>query len=272
MISLMHKFSVPFFALGLLLALGGCASDDKKVQEKPAEELYQEATAALQDDEYKDAVKAFEEVERQHPYSIWATRAQIMAAFAQYQQLDYDAAIATLDRFIQLHPGNSQIDYAFYLRALCFYERIPNVSRDQSITRDAEKALKDVISRFPESAYARDAIIKLSLVNDQVAGAEMEIGRYYLGQHLYQAALGRFQTVIAKYQTTSHAPEALMRLVECYLALGIDKEAQAVAAVLGYNFPGSAWYLDAYELLTDQNLEPAADEGSWIGKTWNAVF
>ncbi|MBI1274048.1 MAG: outer membrane protein assembly factor BamD [Alphaproteobacteria bacterium] len=264
---------LPALLLPAFLLLAGCSGDKEKTfVEKPAEELYEEAVAALQEKEYKNAVTAFEEVERQHPYSVWATRAQIMAAFSQYQQLDYDGAVATLDRFIQLHPGNAQISYAYYLRALCFYERIPDVHRDQTFTRNTERALRDVISRYPDTAYARDAVIKLSLVYDQIAGAEMEVGRYYLGRHLYQSALGRFQLVVRDYQTTSHAAEALHRLVECYLALGINKEAQAIAAVLGYNFPGSEWYENSYDLLEGRNLAPKENEDSWIGKVWKKVF
>lgn len=270
--TVLARFFRPFL-LSCLLLTAACAGDKEPAyQEKPAEELYEKAQNLLDKRENKEAAKQFEEVERQHPYSVWATRAQIMAAFAQYQDMDYDSAIATLDRFIQIHPGNPQIDYAYYLRALCYYERIPDTRRDQTFTLEAAKALQDVISRFPETAYARDAVIKMSLVQDQLAGAEMEIGRYYLKQHLYTAAIGRFQTVVEKYQTTSHVPEALHRLVESYLSLGMPKEAQAVAAVLGYNFPGSPWYQDSYALLAEQNLAPEKQEGSWIGKVWTSVF
>ena len=259
-----------------LLALNACSGDDadgKKLEsERPVEQLYQEAARALEDGDYKPAAKNFEEVERQYPYSQWATKAQLMAAYAQYQGEDYDAAIGTLDRFIQLHPGNEAIAYAFYLRAISFYDRIADVRHDQSMTREAEKALQDVVGRFPDTAYARDATLKLSLVQDQLAAAEMEVGRYYLKRKIYNAALPRFQKVVAEFQTTSQTPEALHRMVECYLALGIRKEAQAAAAVLGHNFPGSTWYQFSYDLLNGEGLKPQAEETSWIGKAWREIF
>lgn len=272
---MLHRRFHQILAVLLLVLLAACAGDKdtKEVAEKPAEVLYNEALDKLKADEPKEAVKLFEEVERQHPYSVWASRAQIMAAYAQYQQLDYDAATAALDRFIQLHPGNPQIAYAYYLRALCYYERIPDVRRDQSNTKQAQQALSDVISRFPETSYARDAVAKQSLIADQLAGAEMEVGRYYLKQKLYESALGRFQTVISQYQRTSHVPEALLRLVECYLALGVRDEAKAVAAVLGHNFPGSDWYQDAYQLMGGQiDTAENSDQSSWISSVWNSVF
>lgn len=267
-----------FLTSALLLAvsgvwLNGCSSTDKnKEAERPVEEIYNTAAKELEDGDYKASAKNFEEVERQYPYSQWATRAQLMAAYAQYQAFDFDSAIATLDRFIQLHPGNSDVAYAYYLRALSSYQRIADVARDQTYTREAEKALQDVVSRFPDSPYARDAIAKIALVQDQLAGAEMEVGRYYLKQKIYNAALSRFQNVVEKYQTTSHVPEALNRMVECYLAMGIKPEAQATAAVLGYNFPGSGWYQHSYDLLGGVNLTPTPNKQSWIGKVWHKVF
>ena len=264
---------------GVLLAgacfiwLAGCSTDDKgELPEKPVNELYSDGLSAMESGDYKQSAKSFEEVERQYPYSQWATKAQLMAAYAQYQGRDYDSAIATLDRFIQLHPGNAEVAYAYYLRAISFYERIMDITRDQTMTRDAEKALQDIVSRFPGTSYARDAEAKLSLVQDQLAGAEMEVGRYYIKRKIYNAALPRFQTVVAQYQTTSQVPEALHRMVECYLALGIKKEAQATAAVLGHNFPGSQWYQHSYDLLEGESLAPAADQGSWIGKIWRKLF
>ncbi len=254
--------------------LNACSGDSDKLKdtEKPVEELYNNAAKEMEEGDYKKAAKTFEEVERQYPYSQWATRAQLMAAFSQYQAQDHDSALATLDRFIQLHPGNPEVAYAYYLRALSYYERIADVARDQSFTQEAQKALQDVVSRFPDSPYARDAIAKQSLVQDQLAGAEMEVGRYYLKQKIYSAALPRFQNVVEKYQTTSHVPEALHRMVECYLALGIKPEAQATAAVLGHNFPGSPWYGHSYALLGGENLTPAASQGTWIGRAWRKIF
>lgn len=259
-----------FLAVFVLVGgLGACASDkDEDPPEKPVEELYNTAKNAMDKHDYKEAAKGFQEVERQHPYSVWATRAELMAGFAQYQDLDYDAAIASLDQYIQTHPGSADIAYAYYLRALCDYERLADVRRDQSFTRNALSEMQAIVSRFPETTYAKDAVLKIALINDHLAGAEMEVGRNYMKQKLFTAAVGRFRTVVEKYQTTSHVPEALHRLVECYLALGIPSEAKAVAAVLGHNFPGSAWYQDSYTLLVKNNLEPKRDEGSWIDRLW----
>ena len=243
--------------LALSLGLAACAGNkdkDKLAPEEPVETLYNKAADLMQSGEYKKAASQFSEVERQHPYSEWATRAQLMEAYAQYLNLDYDAAVGTLDQFIQLHPGNNEIAYAYYLRALSFYERIGDVRRDQTAAQEALKALHDLTSKFPESPYAKDAAQKIGLVNDHLAGHEMEVGRWYLDQKLYIAAIGRFRTVVEKYQTTSHVPEALERIVESYLALGIPDEAKSAAAVLGYNYPGSAWYEDAYRLLRDNGV------------------
>jgi len=258
-----------------VLSLAACASDDDKDKlppDEPVEKLYNKGADLMDQGDYPAASKAFAEVERQHPYSQWATRAQLMEAYANYEALDYDAASTTLNDFIQLHPGNSDIAYAYYLRALCFYERIADVQRDQGYAKDALKTLQDVVNRFPDTSYARDAALKIALVNDHMAGAEMEVGRWYMGQKLYIAAIGRFKSVVEKFQTTSHVPEALERLTEAYLALGITKEAKATAAVLGYNFPGSPWYQDAYNLLAEKHLAPEADNDSWIGHVWHTVF
>jgi outer membrane protein assembly factor BamD len=195
-----------------------------------------------------------------------------MEAYADYQDLDYDSATGVLDQFIELHPGNSDVAYAYYLRALCNYERIADVRRDQTYAHEALKGMQEVISRFPDTTYAKDAVLKIALINDHLAGAEMEVGRWYMSQKLYIAAVGRFRTVIEKYQTTSHVPEALERLVEAYVSLGITGEAKSTAAVLGYNYPGSAWYKDAYALLERNNLTPEEDSSSWISRTWNKVF
>ena len=253
--------------------LSACASDDDKAMpDRPVEELYSEATEKMDKKEYSEAAKSFEEVERQHPYSQWATRAQLMTGYAYYQGMHYDEAITALDQFIRVHPGNENVAYASYLRALCDYERLADVRRDQSFARNALKQLESVISRFPNTSYAKDAVLKVALVKDHLAGAEMEIGRNYITQKLYTAAVGRFRTVVEKYQTTSHVPEALHRLVECYIALGITNEAKATAAVLGHNFPGSDWYQDSYAMLVQQNLAPEKGEDSWISNTWKSVF
>ena len=261
-------------ALGVALGLAGCAGEAPEIRyvERPVEELYNEALHQLDSENYEDAGKLFDEVERQHPYSVWARRATLMSAYCYYQASKYDQTILATDRFIQLHPGNKDVAYAYYLRAVSLYEQIVDVGRDQRTTELALDALNEVARRFPNSDYARDARLKIDLTRDHLAGKEMAIGRYYEKRGEYVAAINRFRTVIEKYQTTSHTPEALHRLVECYLAMGINKEAQTAAAVLGYNFPGSDWYLDSYALLEGQDLRPAEDKGSWISQAWHSVF
>jgi outer membrane protein assembly factor BamD len=258
-----------------VLSLGGlaaCSSDEAPYVERSVESLYNVALADLQAGNYKKAAKSFDEVERQHPYSFWATRAQLMAAYAYYQDNSYDEAVLAANRFIQLHPGNQDVDYAYYLIAISFYEQISDVSRDQAITEQAVEALTDVMRRFPDSEYARDARLKLDLTFDHLAGREMEVGRFYLSRKQYVAAIKRFQVVVAEFQTTSHVPEALHRLTEAYLALGVTEEAQATAAVLGYNYPGSIWYRDSHALLTGQNLSPQEGKGTWVSRVWKTIF
>jgi outer membrane protein assembly factor BamD len=184
---------------------------------------------------------------------VWATKAQIMAAFTYYQSNKYDDAIIALDRFIQLHPGHKDIPYAYYLKGLCFYEQISDVGRDQRVTQQALDALAEVVKRYPDTPYARDARLKVELTIDHLAGKEMLVGRYYQKNQQYVGAINRYRTVIERYQTTTHVPEALHRLVECYLALGVKTEAKEAAAVLGYNFPGSDWYADSYYLITGED-------------------
>lgn len=239
--------------LGLSGLLMGCASSDKtanEVEEKPVEQLYDDARKAFKGEEYKTAARLFDEVERQHPYSSLAIQSNIMSAYSSYEAEDYAMAIATLDRFIEMHPGNQNIAYAYYLRAICFYEQIVDVGRDQDMTRKATDALEEVMRRFPGTAYARDAKFKRDLTWDHLAGKEMEIGRFYLTRKYYQAAINRFKVVVDTYQTTTHVPEALHRMVEAYVALGVRGEAERLAAVLGHNYPGSDWYEASYALLT----------------------
>ena len=252
--------------------LAACAGDESLYVEKPVETLYDEALDALIDGRYSDAYRGFEEVERQHPYSPWATKAQLMAAYSYYVANKYDDAILAATRFIQLHPGHRDIAYAYYIRAICDYERIADVGRDQAVTQGALASLRDVSLRFPQTEYARDARLKIDLALDHLAGKEMHIGRYYLTRGHHGAAINRFRRVIEAYQTTTHVPEALHRLTEAYLSLGVTTEAQAAAAVLGHNFPGSEWYADSYALLTGAGLEPARGEGSWISRTFGAIF
>jgi len=195
-----------------------------------------------------------------------------MAAYAHYQNNKYDEAVNALDRFIQLHPGSRDAPYAYYLRAISYYEQISDVGRDQKMTKLALDALEEVVRRFPESRYARDATLKLDLARDHLAGKHMDIGRYYQGEGEYLAAINRFRLVITDYQTTTHVPEALHRLVESYLALGVTQEAQSTAAVLGYNYPGSEWYTDSYLLLTGVDLRPEEHKDSWISRVWKSII
>lgn len=241
--------------LSALLA-AACSSSDVE-DDPPAEAvevLYNRAHDKLSERSYKDAVKGFEEVERQHPYSEWAARAQVMAAFGSFKAGEYDDAIGTLERFVKLHPSHESAPYAYYLIALCYYEQISDVSRDQKMTELALKALKEVAVRYPGTDYARDAQLKVDLTVDHLAGKEMKIGRYYQSRQEYLAAVNRFRKVVSDYQTTNHTPEALHRLVECYLELGVKEEAQRYAAVLGHNFPGSDWYRYSYTLMQGENL------------------
>ena len=262
------------------VALGACSSTDEEEKdtyvEQPVNALYNKAMDALSERRYKDAAKAFDEVERQHPYSIWATKAQLMAAYSLYQDNNYQDAINALNRFIQLHPGNRDIAYAYYLKALAYYEQVTDVERDQSNSEQALSSLEELIRRYPDSSYAKDARHKIDLVRDHLAGKEMDIGRFYEKRGQYLAAVNRFKTVVDKYQTTSQVPEALHRLVECYLALGIVDEARKTAAVLGYNYPRSQWYIDSYQLVENVKVDRATgvaekSEGSLLSRTWNTV-
>ena len=259
-------------ALAALVSACGGASPPSEVAERPAEELYNEAMDLLLDGLPVHAALKFDEVERQHPYSVWADKAQLMAAYSHYKMNQYDKAIPALDRFIQLHPGSRDAPYAYYLKALSYYERITDVGRDQDMTEKALKALQEVMRRYPESKYARDARLKIDLTYDHLAGKQMEIGRFYLMRGHHLAAINRFRTVVEQYQTTSHVPEALHRLTEAYLALGITDEAQTAAAVLGHNFPGSEWYIDSYTLMTGAQLRPRENKRSWISRAWNSIF
>jgi outer membrane protein assembly factor BamD len=246
--------------VAIALMICGCGDSDPPYVELPVEVLYNRGLDALGRQDYKNAARSFEEVDRQHPYSVWATKAQIMAAFSYYQSNKYDDAIIALDRFIQLHPGHRDIPYAYYLKALCFYEQISDIGRDQRMTQQALDALAEVVKRFPESPYSRDARLKIELAIDHLAGKEMDVGRYYQKQQQYVAAINRYRIVIERYQTTTHVPEALHRLVESYLGLGVKDEAQQAAAVLGHNFPGSDWYADSYYLMTGEDLRTKQDK------------
>lgn len=253
--------------------LAGCSSDDElPYEERAVEQIYNKAMDHMEAKEYIPATKEFDEVERQHPYSEWARRSMLMGAYANYKVNQYDEAILSAQRFISLHPSNRDVPYAYYLIGLSYYERISDVGRDQKMTENALNSFYELTRRFPASEYARDARLKIDLTLDHLAGKEMEIGRYYLTRKDYIAAINRFRVVIEKYQTTTHTPEALERLTEAYLSLGIKTEAQTAAAILGYNFPGSDWYEDSYALLAEQGLEPQENKDSWISRAWNSVF
>ena len=248
------------------LALAGCGAlkGKKKApelayEEHPVDLLYNAGAARLDQHQWSEAVNYFKEVERQHPYSEWARRSILMTAYAHYMANDYAEAIADSDQFISLYPGNVSTQYAYYLKAICYFEQIVDVGRDQASTSEAGEALREVAKRYPLSEYAADARLKLDMVQDQLAGKEMTIGRYYLRNGDPMGAIGRFKTVIDKYQTTSHTPEALYRLVEAYLTVGLVGEAKKDGAVLGYNYPGDPWYQAAYTLLTSRGYRPAVE-------------
>jgi outer membrane protein assembly factor BamD len=251
--SKLNRIAALAVACALVLPAAGCARNKSKSDTayvaRDVNTLYALAKDWLDRGRYADAAKAFDEVERQHPYSVWARRAQLMSAFSYYMAKQYTDAISSANRFLTIHPGNKDAPYANYLVAMSYYQQIEDVTRDQKITQSASDSFGELIRRYPESRYASDARLKLDLINDHLAGKEMEIGRFYQRQGNWLASTTRFRTVVDKYQTTSHTPEALERLVESYLALGIPGEARKAAAVLGTNYPGSKWYKRSYELI-----------------------
>ena len=250
-------------ALVASLSLGGCSDKDTKFKEQSVELLYNAAVDQMERRNWTLSGRIFDEVERQHPYSVWATKAQLMQAYVMYQANKYDDAVAAADRFIQLHPGNRDAAYAYYIKAISYYEQIVDVGRDQKNTENALKSFQEVVTRFPDSKYARDSRLKMDLTRDHLAGKEMEIGRYYEKQGLYVAAINRYRVVVKDYQTTTHVPEALERLAECYTAVGLPEEAQKNAAILGYNYPENEWYKDSYDLLKGERAAPDS-EHSWV--------
>jgi outer membrane protein assembly factor BamD len=271
-------------AIGLVvlaIPLSGCgtgalwdkffAKDDTFVEE-PADKLYNEGLFLMNDKhDPKGASKKFEEVDRQHPYSDWARKSLLMSAYAFYNAGDYDSCIGAATRYVTLHPGSPDAAYAQYLIAASHYDQIPDTSRDQGRTEKAIAALEEVIRKYPTSEYAITAKAKLEASRDQLAGKEMDIGRYNLQQRNYIGAINRFKTVVTKYQTTRHVEEALARLTEAYMAIGIVGEAQTAAAVLGHNFPDSRWYKDAYNLVKSGGVEPSEDTGSYISKAFRKL-
>ena len=236
--------------------LVSCSDKDKKPYvERPAEEFYKRGMDSFHDRRYDDAVSNFDDLERQHPYSKLVPVAMIKSAYSSYRALKYDDAVLTLDRFIQLFPGNQYAPYAMYLKAMCYYERIVDVEREQKMTNLSREAFSNLISRFPDSVYAKDARLKMDFTRSHLAGKEMEIGRYYLFRNNYVAALNHFTEVINKYQETVHVAEALYRMVELYLSIGLDDEALKMAAILGKNYPSNIWYKRAYDLMALRKKE-----------------
>ena len=236
------------------IALAGCArhklgKDSNRYVARDVNTLYNAAKDRLDQRRYKEAAALFDEVERQHPYSIWARRAELMSAFAHYEAHEYAESVTAAQRFLSIHPGNRDAPYAYYLIAIDYYEQISDVDRDQKVTQQALDAMGELIRRYPDTRYASDARLKVDLINDHLAGKEMVIGRFYQRRSLWLASVVRFRHVIDQYQTSSHVPEALMRLTESYLEMGVLDEARRSAAVLGSNYPGSDWYKHAYELI-----------------------
>jgi outer membrane protein assembly factor BamD len=269
---------------GALTLLAGCSifdtdnetnnanKDAANYQERSVEQIYSDGWRMINMGNWEGCAAQFNEVDRQHPYSVWARRAMLISAFCSYQANAYPAAIATADNYISLHPGSREVAYAFYIKAISLYEQIVDVGRDQSNTEGALVALQDVVQRFPDTEYARDATLKIDLTNDHLAGKEMAVGRYYLKRGDYIGAINRFRTVVEQYQTTPQIAEALERLTESYYSMGLDHEAQTAAAVLGRNYPGSGWYKNAYNILKGRNLLPSEDKASWISQAVRRIF
>ncbi len=283
----MTKFApARLLPVAALLLLGGCqtlsslapwngSADTLAKKSSPLahtpEELYSNGLDAMNAKRYDTAITQFTDIEQNYPYSSWTVKAQLMHGYTEYLLNHYTEAIGALDRYIQLHPASSDTAYAYYLRALCYYEQIADIQR----TEEAMAALQEVINHYPDSAYARDARLKIDLCHDHLAGKEMDIGRWYEKQHLYGAAVNRYQRVVQNYQTTNHAPEALERLVEIYLKLGMVDEAKRTAAVLGYNYPGSRWYQDSYNQLAELGQVPATappSQPGLISRTFSSLF
>jgi outer membrane protein assembly factor BamD len=241
------------------------------VADVPAEQIYNDGLARIQKEDFEGAAKKFSSLDKQYPYSEWARKGLIMETYANYQGGLYEETITSAKRYLQAHPNSSDAAYAQYLMASAYYDQIPDITRDQAKSERALAALQDLVQRYPRSEYVNDAKKKIQVATDQLAGKELEVGRFYLQKRNYSGAINRFRTVVARYQTTRHVEEALERLTEAYMAMGIVAEAQTAAAVLGHNFPDSPWYKDAYALLTKGGVEPREDSESWISKAFRGV-
>jgi outer membrane protein assembly factor BamD len=268
-VQIARALAAVLLAGGLGACMGGRAAERLQYQEQPVEQLYNRAADLLDQRRWTEAATAFEEVERQHPYSSWARRSMLMTAYAKYQSNQYDEAMTAARRFISLHPGNEGAPYAYYLIAICHFEQIMDVGRDQRTTEEALTALQEVVRRYPQSDYARDARLKIDMTYDQLAGKEMEVGRFYLRREQHLAAINRFKRVVddPNFQRTTHVPEALHRLVESYISVGMTEEAQKMAAILGYNYPGDAWYQRTYTLMGGRGVQPVS-EGEARRRGW----
>jgi len=264
----------------LAMLLSGCAAssltsmfdeEEKPKEEKSAAVLYREADSLLGETEWKEAAAKFEEVDKNYPYSPEARRAIVMSAYANYQQGELQKAVGAARRYLTLHPGTNEAPLAQHIIASAYFDRMNGPQRDQSDTEKAVTELEVLVRRYPDSRYAAQAQKRLKIARDLLAAKEMQVGRFYLEKGNYIAAINRFRTVVQKYQQTAHVKEALSRLTEAYMALGIKSEAQTAAAVLGHNFPESQWYADAYALLQSDGLEPREDSGSWISRQWQKI-
>ena len=273
------RFAAPLLVLALAFPLAACESVSslnpfaKETPYKPeivptvaAELLYNQGLALIEGRDFDGAAQKFADLDRQYPFSSWSKRALIMQTFANYTARNYDETIASEKRYLGLYPASDDAAYSAYMVANAYYNQIPDITRDQERSEKALLAMREVVERWPKSEYASDARAKLQVIRDQLAGREMEVGRYYLQRRNYTAAINRFRTVVSQYQTTNQIEEALARLTEAYMALGIVNEAQTAAAVLGHNFPEGSWYRDSYKLLQSRGLEPRESGGSWISK------
>jgi outer membrane protein assembly factor BamD len=262
--------------LPVLAMMSGCSSwgnlfgdKDDTLPDEPADRLYNEGLYLLNEKrDFIDAAKKFEEVDRQHPYSEWARKSLLMAAYSYYESDKYPETVVAAKRYVALHPGTPDAAYALYLIGAAYFDQIPDVNRDQGRTERAMAALEEVVRKFPNTEYAASARRRIEGARDQLAAKEMAIGRYYENSRNLIGAINRFKVVVTQYQSTRHVEEALMRLTECYMTLGIIAEAQTAAAVLGHNYPDSPWYKDAYQLVKGSGIEPVENSGSWISKAF----
>ncbi len=268
---------------GLALSVTGCSTLDslnpfggekyetKLLPDVPADDIYDQALARIQHRDYEGAAKKFSELEKQYPYSQWSRRGLLMTVYSQYENASYDDAIGSANRYIALYPTSPDTPYVYYLAGMSHYSLIPDISRDQERAEKALRMFQAVVEKYPKSEYVEDSRYKIQVTRDQLAGKEMSVGRFYLTKKNYPAAVNRFREVLSKYQTTRHTEEALYRLTEAYMAMGISSEAQTAAAVLGHNFPDGQWYKDAYGLLKGGGLEPNEDSGSWISRSFKKL-